>query len=97
MTYNFVSAIWNVAFVGAFIAGLAGLSAWAALANCVVISVKPQFSDQVKVKNTSQLIKGTSKLLQKLCFIGTTISRFLLAFVFLCSVFLLEQQFQDFP
>ena len=46
-----MSVIWNVAFVGAFIAGLAGLSPWAALAVCVVISVKTQFSDQVKVRD----------------------------------------------
>ena len=43
--YNFVSVILNVSFVGAFISGLAGLSCWAALAVCVVISVKTQFSD----------------------------------------------------
>ena len=54
-TYNFVSVIWNVAFVGAFIAGLAGLSPWATLAVCVVISAKTQFSDQFKVKNTSHV------------------------------------------
>ena len=38
-TYNFVSVIWNAAFVGAFIDGLAGLSPWSALAVCVVISI----------------------------------------------------------
>ena len=37
--YNFVSVIINVAFVAAFIAGLAGLFPRAALAVCVVISV----------------------------------------------------------
>ena len=50
-TYNFVAVIWNVAFVEAIIAGIAGLSPWAALAAYVVISVKIQLSDQFKVKN----------------------------------------------
>ena len=88
-TYNFVAVIWNVAFVEAIIAGIAGLSPWAALAAYVVISVKIQLSDQFKVKNTLQLIKGMSKFLQKLlkCFNGTTIFRFFLVFVFLCTVF----------
>ena len=56
---------------------------------CCNIS-QTQFSDQFKVKNTSQLIKGMSKRLQKLlkCFNGTTISSFFLVFVFSCSVFL---------
>ena len=48
-----MSVIWNVAFVGAFIAGLAGLPPWTALVACVVTSVKTQFSDKVKVKYTS--------------------------------------------
>ena len=61
--YKFVSVIGNVAPVGGLIAGLARLSHWAALAVCVVISVKTQFSDQVKVRDTSQLIKGMSKVL----------------------------------
>ena len=89
-TYNFVSVTLNVPLVGAFIADLAGLSPWTALAACVVISaVKTHFLDQVKVRDTSQLIKGVSKLLQKLlkCFNGATISRFLLVFVFPCSAF----------
>ena len=72
-TYSFVSVILNIGFLEAFIAGLAGLS------SCVVKSVKTQFSDQVKFKDTSQLIKDMSRLLQKLFkyFNGTTISRFL--------------------
>ena len=48
------------------LAGLAGLFSYASTAACVVILVKTQFSDQVKVKDTSQLIKGMSKVLQKL-------------------------------
>ena len=87
-TYNFVSVILNIAFVRACIAGIAGLSSWGTLAVCAAISVKTQFSDQVKIKDTSKLIKGMSRLLQKLlkCFNGTTISRFFLDFVFPCSV-----------
>ena len=50
-----MSAILNVVFVGAFIAGIAGLFPCAATAACVVISVKTQFSDELKVKDTSQL------------------------------------------
>ena len=77
-TYNFVSVILNVAFVGVFITGLAGLFPWAALAVCIIISVKTQFSDQVKIKYTSKLMKGMSKVLQKLlqCFNGTIVSIF---------------------
>ena len=87
-TYNFVSVILNVAFVGASVLSLAGLSPWASLAVCVVISVKTRFSDHVKVNDTSQLIEVMSKALQKLLnyFNGTTISRFFLIFVFPCSV-----------
>ena len=74
-TYSFVSVIWNVAPVGAPVSGLAGLRLWAALAASVVISVKRQFSDLVKVKYTSQLFKYMYKVLQNLlkCFNGTTI------------------------
>ena len=50
-----MSVIWNVAFVGAFIAGIAGSASGSA--PYVVISVKAQFSDQVKVRDTSHLIK----------------------------------------
>ena len=53
-----MSFILNIALVGAPIAGLAGLSLWAALAVCVVISVKTQFSGEVKVTDTSQLLKA---------------------------------------
>ena len=55
-TYNFTSVILNVTFVGAFIATLVPLAV------CVLISVKTQFSDQVNMKDTSQLIKGMSKV-----------------------------------
>ena len=69
-TYNFVSVILNAAFVGAFIAGLFPC------ASLVVISIKTQFLDHVKIRFTSQLITGISKVLQKLskCFSSTTIS-----------------------
>ena len=60
-----------------------------ALAACVIISGKTQFSDQVKARDTSQLTKGMSRPLQKLlkCFNGTTVSRFALIFVLFCSAF----------
>ena len=79
----------NVAFVGASILSLAGLSPLAAAAVCAVILVKTQFQDQVKVKDTSQLINGMFRLLQKLlkCFNGTTVSRSFLIFVFPRLVF----------
>ena len=69
-TYNFVSVILNASFVGAFIAGLFPY------ASLVVISIKTQFLDHVKIRFTSQLITGISKVLQKLskCFSSTTIS-----------------------
>ena len=72
-TYNFVSVIVNVAPVGAAIAGVLGIVPCAKTATCVIISVKTQFLDQVKVKGTSQLINGVSNVLQKLrrCFNGT--------------------------
>ena len=55
-TYNFVSVILNVAVVVACIEGPAGLSPWGVLAVCVVISVKTQFLDHLKIKDASQLI-----------------------------------------
>ena len=84
-----MSVILNVAFIGASILSLAGLSPWADAAVYVIILVKTQFSDHVKVKDVSQLIKGISKLLQKLLkyFNWTTISRFLLVFYFLSQCF----------
>ena len=82
-TYNFASVILNVAFVGALVATLVLPAVF------VLISVKTQFLDQVKIKDTSQLIKGISKVFQKLLkyFNGATISLFFLIFVFPCSVF----------
>ena len=56
-----MSVILNVAFLGGFIAGLAGLFPCAATAGCVVMSVKTTFSDQVKVKHTSQAFLKFSK------------------------------------
>ena len=61
-----MSVILNAALVGAFIASIAGLFPWAALAAYVAIVVKRQFSDEVKVRNISELIKGMSRVLQKL-------------------------------
>ena len=58
-----MSVILNVASVRAFIAGLAGLPPWDALAACVVISVKTQFSDQVKVKSTKAYLKFSKNCL----------------------------------
>ena len=86
-----VAVVLNVAFVGAFIAGLAELTPWTALAACVVISVKTQFLDYAKVRDTSQSIKDMSRVLQKLLeyFHGPTFSRLVLVFIFSCSVFLL--------
>ena len=48
--------ILNVALIEAFIDGFVVLS------RCVLISVKTQFSDQVKIKGASQLIKGMFKV-----------------------------------
>ena len=65
-TYNLVSVILSVAPVGAFITDLAGLPPSAGTTACVVISVKTQFPDHIKIIFTSQLINGLSKVLQKL-------------------------------
>ena len=91
-TYNFVSVILNVAFIGASVLSLDSTGGSALgltlLVFCVVISVKTQFSVHVKIKDISQLIKGMSRLSQKLFkyFNGITILRFFLVFVFPCSV-----------
>ena len=71
-TYSFVSVILNVAPDGATIAG-GSLLFPAAL---TIISAKTQFSNQVRIISTSQLINNISKLLQKLlkCFNVTTAS-----------------------
>ena len=58
-TYSFVSFILNVAPVGIFIAG-----GFTPPADLVIISVKTQFLDQVKIKFISQLISGISIVLQ---------------------------------
>ena len=67
-TYNFVSAILNVAPDGAAIAGLLPS------ASLVVISAETQFLDQFKINSVSQLINGIFKAPQKLlkCFSGIT-------------------------
>ena len=66
VTYSIKSFILIVAFVGAFIAGKL-LFASAVLVAFLVIA---QFSNQVKVKDTLQLINVISSVLQKLltCF-----------------------------
>ena len=57
----------------------------------VVISVKTHFSDQVKVRDTSQLIKGMSKVLQNLLKYsnGTTISSFCISLLGIFVAFLI--------
>ena len=72
-TYNFASFILNVAFVGAFIAGIAGSASGSA--SLFALLAITQFSDQVKKISISQLINSISSVLQKLlkCFNGTTI------------------------
>ena len=76
--YDFVSFILNVAPVGALVGGLSRLSPCAGTAALLIISVKIQFLDHVKVKDTSQLINDTCNVLQKLLrhFNRTTISTF---------------------
>ena len=69
-TYNFVYFFKNSNPVGATIAGSSPP------ASLTVISAKTQLLDQVKISSISQLINGTSKVLQKVlnCFNDTTIS-----------------------
>ena len=92
-TYNFLSVIWNVAFVEVSILSVGckvGLAVELEFfAVCVIISVKTPFSGYVKIRFITQLINTISNVLQKLlkCFNGTMISRFFLVFVFSCSVF----------
>ena len=85
VTYNIVPVIEDDPDVGAFIAGIAGLSAFALTLACIVISVKTQFLNHAKIRFTLQLISGISKALQNLlkCFNGTTI---LTSFVLLSSL-----------
>ena len=75
-TYNFASFILNVAFVGALIASTGGSAL--GLVSLVALLVNTQDSDQVKVKETSQLINGITSVLQKLLkyFNGTAILTF---------------------
>ena len=81
-----MSVILNIAFVGTLIAGLAGLSSCAVTASCVVLSVKIQFSDYVKIRFTSQLINCISKILQKLLqyFNDTTIFCVIVVIIIWC-------------
>ena len=73
-TYNFQSAILKTAFVGLLIPATAGSASGSA--SLVALLVITQFSDQVRVKDTSQSINGMSSVLQKLLkyFNGTRIS-----------------------
>ena len=69
--------ILNVAPVGLLIAAIAGFASGSAF--LVAFLDNTQFSDQVKIRFISQLIKGVSGVLQKLLkyFNGTAISTFL--------------------
>ena len=71
-TYNLRSVILKTAFVGLLIPATAGSGSGSA--SLVALLVITQFSDQVRVKDTSQLINGMSTVLQKLpkYFNGTT-------------------------
>ena len=73
-TYNLQSLILKIISVGLIIPAIAGSASGSA--SLVAFFVTTQFSDQVKVKDTSQLINGMSNVLQKLfkCFNGTKIS-----------------------
>ena len=73
-TYNFVSFILSVAFVGLLTAATVGLAPGSA--SLVALLVITQFSEQVKIRFISQLINGLSSVLQNLlsCFNGTTMS-----------------------
>ena len=62
-TYNFVSFNLNVAFVGLLTAATAGSASGSA--SLVALLVIAQFSDQVKIRFTSQLINDISYVLQK--------------------------------
>ena len=63
-TYSFVSVILNVAFNGSLIPSNAGLASGTALQYALLVNT--QFSLQVKIKDTSQLINAISSVLQKL-------------------------------
>ena len=63
-TYNFVSFVLKVAFVGLLIPATAGSASGSA--SLVALLVITQFSDQVKVQDTSQLINEIFSDLKKL-------------------------------
>ena len=63
-TYNFISAILNVTFVGLSIAATAGSAS--EFASLVALLVNTKFSVHVKIRFISQLINGTFNVLQKL-------------------------------
>ena len=71
-TYNLQSVILKTTFFGLLIADTGGSASRSA--SLVALLVNTQFSDHVKVKDTSQLINGMSSVLQKLLkyFNGTT-------------------------
>ena len=75
-SYNLVSVIFNVTFVGLLTAATAESASGSA--SLVALLVKTQFADHVKVKDTSQLISSISSVLQKLFkyFNGIKISTF---------------------
>ena len=83
-----MSVILKVAFVGAAIAGLDGLSPYAGTIAVVVISVKTQFLDQFKIRFISQLANGMFKLFQKpsKCFNDITILTFSILLLSLSSL-----------
>ena len=60
-TYNFVSFILNVEFVGLLTAATAGFTTGSA--PLVAFLVTTQFSDQIKIRFTSQLNNGISNVL----------------------------------
>ena len=74
--YNIVYFILNVALVGLLNATTAVLASGSA--SLVALLVKTQFSDQAKIKDTSQLVNIVSNVLKKLlkCFNDTIISTF---------------------
>ena len=59
-TYNFVSVILNVVFVGLLTAATAGSVSGST--SLFVLLVVTQFSDQVKIRFVSQLINGISSV-----------------------------------
>ena len=57
--------ILNISFAGLLVPIIAGLFPCVAAAILYALLVITQFSDQVKIKDTSQLINGMSSVLQK--------------------------------